>query len=88
MSAEERDFFAHPLTREELDEIARRAGGVRNVFAFNSPSFKKLDRDPASLSDEELSDLILSEPRMLRRPLMLTDDGRVLAGGRAVSEAG
>ncbi len=58
------------------------------MFAFNSPSFKKLERDPSSFSEEELFDLILSEPRMLRRPLVLTDDGRVLAGGKAVSEAG
>ncbi len=58
------------------------------MFAFNSPSFKKLARDPASFSDPDLIDLILAEPRMLRRPLAVTDDGRVLAGGKAVSEAG
>lgn len=88
MRAEERDFFARPLERGELEDLARRAGGIRNVFAFGSPSFKKLGRDAGAIPDAELIDLVLSEPRLLRRPLLVTADGRVLAGGKAVSEAG
>lgn len=82
----EHDFFAQPLTRQELDELARRAGGIRAIFAFNSPSFKKLGRPPEAFADGELSDLILDEPRLLRRPLAVTAAGRVVAGGKAVSE--
>ena len=37
---DERDFFAQRLTRDELTDIARRAGGIRAIFAFGSPSFK------------------------------------------------
>lgn len=75
------------MTREELSDLGRRAGGVRVIFAFNSPSFKKLGRAPDEVSDGELLELILREPRMLRRPLAITADGRVVAGGKAVSEA-
>ena len=60
---------------------------MRAIFAFNSPSFKKLGRTPDDLTDDELLDLVLGEPRMLRRPLAVTVDGRVVAGGKAVSEA-
>lgn len=88
MRAEERDFFAHRLERAELEDLVRRAGGIRGIFAFGSPSFKKLGRDPAEVADDELFELVLAEPRLLRRPLLVTDDGRVLAGGRAVSEGG
>lgn len=80
-----RDFFAQPLSRDELSDLARRAGGIREIFAFGSPSFKKLDRAPEELSDQELIELILAEPRMLRRPLAVTADGRVVTGGKAVS---
>ena len=81
-----RDFFADRLTRTELAELARAAGGIRVLFAFGSPSFRKLERAPEDLSDAELLDLALGEPRFLRRPLLVTDDGRVLVGGRAVRE--
>jgi len=74
------------LNEGELREIARRAGGVRLIFAFGSPAFKKLERDPEGFSEEELLALALSEPRLLRRPL-LVDGDRVLVGGRAVREA-
>lgn len=83
---EERDFFAMPFDQAELEQLARRAGGIRNLFAFNSPSFKKLRRDPESVGDDELIQLVLVEPRLLRRPLLVTEDGRVLAGAKAVSQ--
>ena len=87
MALAERDFFAERLTRAELTDLARRAGGIRAIFAFNSPSFKKLGRSAEAFSDEALVGLVLDEPRLLRRPLAVTADGRVLAGGKAVSEA-
>ena len=56
------------------------------IFAAGSPAFKKLGLDPASLGDEQMMELVLAEPRMLRRPI-LVDGDRVLVGGRAVSSA-
>jgi len=56
------------------------------IFASGSPAFKKLGLDPALLSDEEMIELVLAEPRLLRRPI-LVDGERVLVGGRAVSSA-
>ncbi len=52
---------------------------MRRIFAFNSPSFKRLGRAPAGVPDAELLDLILGEPRLLRRPL-LVDGDRVRVG--------
>ena len=86
MRADERDFFARRLSEEELRDIADRAGGIRAIFAFGSPAFKKLERAAETFADEELLALALREPRLLRRPL-LVDGDRVLVGGRAVSSA-
>jgi arsenate reductase-like glutaredoxin family protein len=86
VSLDERDVFAQPLTGAELADLAHRAGGIRAIFAFNSPSFKKLGRAPDAMSDEELMALVRQEPRLLRRPLAVTEDGRVLVGGRAVAD--
>ena len=85
MRASERDYFADRLTRPELEALAQIAGGIRKVFAFGSPSFKKLGRAPESYADAELVDLVVGEPRFLRRPLLVADDGRVLVGAKAVA---
>jgi arsenate reductase-like glutaredoxin family protein len=74
------------LSESELRELAAKAGGIRNIFAFGSPSFKKLNRAPDDLTDDQLIEMVLREPRMLRRPLLVQGE-RVLVGGRAVSEA-
>ena len=40
------------------------------MFNFRSPSFKKLGLDRENLSDNELIDLMLKEPRLVRRPVV------------------
>ena len=57
-------------------------------MAFGGERFRSLGRPPESYADSELIEMALSEPRFLRRPLAVTDDGRVLAGSKAVSSAG
>ena len=85
MQTTERDFFKEPFTRAELEALANAAGGIRPLIAFGSQRFRDLGRPPESYSNSELIEMALAEPRFLRRPLALTDDGRVLAGSKAVS---
>jgi arsenate reductase-like glutaredoxin family protein len=43
------------------------------MFNFRSPSFKKLGLDREKLSDPELVDLMMQEPRLIRRPVVVID---------------
>lgn len=81
-----RDFFAEPLSSTELAGLAELAGGVRRIFSFNSPSFRKLGRTAESFADEELMELIAAEPRFLRRPL-LVNERAVVIGVAAIRAA-
>jgi arsenate reductase-like glutaredoxin family protein len=72
------------MERAELELLARLAGGVHNLVAVQSPSFKKLGQPLEAYTAAELHDLILAEPRMLRRPLLVTDDDRLLVGKKAI----
>ena len=65
----ERDFFKVPFTRAEIDELL---GGkpASEMFSFKSPSFKKLGLDSAGLDNEKLIELMLKEPRLVRRPVV------------------
>jgi arsenate reductase-like glutaredoxin family protein len=64
--------------------LARLAGGAEHLVALQSPSFRKLGRPPSSYAESELLAMMLAEPRVLRRPLLLTDEGQLLVGRQAV----
>ena len=75
---EERDFFADPLSEQELrDLIGNRPPS--QVFSWNSPSFKKLGATREDLDDDRLIHLMLDEPRLIRRPLVQVG-GEVFVG--------
>ena len=54
----------------ELAELAQLAGGPHALFSFKSPSFRKLGLDPKALDDRQLLELMESEPRLIRRPIV------------------
>ncbi len=75
---EERDFFADPLSEKELrDLIGSRPAS--QIFSWNSPSFKKLGVTRENLDDDRLIQLMLDEPRLIRRPLVQVG-GEVFVG--------
>jgi arsenate reductase (glutaredoxin) len=63
-----RDFFKTPFTREEI-EVLLQGKPASDMFSFRSPSFKELKLDQAKLTDDDLIDLMLKEPRLIRRPI-------------------
>jgi arsenate reductase-like glutaredoxin family protein len=76
---DERDFFADPFTVEELREII----GTRPVsefFSWRSPSFRKMGLSRDDLRDDRLLQLMVDEPRLIRRPMILTGDGDLIVG--------
>lgn len=44
------------------------------MFNFRSPHFKKLHLEHDTLSDNELIELMLKEPRLIRRPVIRIDE--------------
>ena len=76
---DERDFFADPFSADELREIIGERSAA-DFFSWRSPSFRKLGLDRDSLSDERLIELMVEEPRLVRRPLIRTEDGEIIVG--------
>ena len=68
MEVNERDFFKEPFTREEIKALLQ-GKSATEMFSFKSPSFKALGLDQAKLSDNDLINLMLKEPRLIRRPI-------------------
>lgn len=44
------------------------------MFNFRSPSFKQLGLEKEKLTDKGIIDLILKEPRLVRRPVVRIGD--------------
>ena len=75
---EERDFFKDPFNGQELTDLASSVG-LPQIFASRSPSLKKMGLAGQDLSEAEMLDLMLKEPRLVRRPLVRLGD-RLLVG--------
>ncbi len=65
----ERDFFRDPFSESELISLIGKED-VKEVFSWNSPSFKKTGLSKQELTSEELIRMMRDEPRLIRRPLL------------------
>jgi arsenate reductase len=81
----ERDFFKDAFTRAEIDELLQ-GKPASEMFNFRSPSFKQLGLERDKLSDNELIDLMLKEPRLVRRPVVRIDGKVYFSADRSVLE--
>ena len=78
----ERDFFSNPFKRNELSDLLK-GKDVSYYFSWRSPSFKKLGLDKDTLSDEDLIELMLTEPRLIKRPLICANDHVVVGSDKS-----
>ncbi|MFN0072474.1 MAG: arsenate reductase family protein [Chloroflexota bacterium] len=72
-NVQERDYFFQRFTRDELVELLG-ARGPSELFSFKSPTAKAQGITPGSRTDDELLDLMVQEPRLIRRPILKRGD--------------
>ena len=73
----ERDFFNNPFSLEEITELFKNVD-VKDYISVRSPAFKKLNVELALLHDNEILNMMLKEPRLIRRPLILFGDKLII----------
>ena len=56
------------------------------MFNFRSPSFRKLGIEAEKLNNDELIDLMLEEPRLVRRPVVRIDGKLYFSANKAILE--
>jgi len=76
---DERDFFQDRFSEDELRQLLL-GQRLAEVFSWNSPSFKVLGLPAYSIADQDLLQLMLREPRLIRRPLIKIGE-RLVVGG-------
>lgn len=81
----ERDFFKNPFKKPEVEKLLQ-GKPATDMFNFKSPSFKKLGMEREKLSNSELIDLMLKEPRLVRRPVVRIGDKVYFSADKSVLE--
>ncbi len=81
----ERDFFKNPFTRNEMEDLLQERASSE-MFNFRSPTFRALGLDKDKLSNEELIELMLKEPRLIRRPIVRIDGKVFFSANKSILE--
>lgn len=68
------------VTRAELEELCRALGGVDKLFSKRAMKYRAWGLNEKELSDEDMLNYMLEEYTFIKRPAIVTKEGRVLAG--------
>lgn len=81
---EKREFFKDRFSRDELAALLTSVGlGPSDVISTRSRVYKERNLGEADLSDDQMLDLMVEEPTLLRRPLVIKGDQAVVGFNEA-----
>lgn len=80
---EYRDFFKEPFSEYEIRELLKN-NEPSDIFSWNSPSAKKLSPKPSTDDQEYLLTLMLDDPRLIKRPILLVDNTLLFVGAKLI----
>jgi len=74
-----RDLIKEPLDKKELGKLAQTGRmTVKDMVNPKSQAFKKIQPDLAAMDEDQVLELIRSDPRILRRPVIADEKGLML----------
>lgn len=68
---EKRNIKENPLTRDEIEKLAKMLGGIENLFSRRSTKYRELGLRDKTLSEAEMLDLMADEYTFLKRPIIV-----------------
>ena len=74
-----RDLKAEPLQRSEVEELARKAGGLEKLFSRRAMKYRQMGLHERQLTDDDLLRLMTEEYTFVTRPVIVRGD-RATAG--------
>ena len=73
------EYLKTPLTIEELKSISYKLElSPRNFVRENDSRYKELNINQATTDDEKIFELIIENPRILERPIIVSRDNAVI----------
>ena len=65
-----------------MSDLAKKAGGVSELFSWKSPTARKMSLKQGALSDAQMLDLMAENPQLIRRPVIVKDGQLQLGFGK------
>jgi len=86
--ANRRDFFRERFTKPDLIDVLDRAGVTPvQVLSTRSTPYRELKLAERTLSNNELLDLMVAHPQLLKRPLIVKNGHSTVGFNRGAIEA-
>lgn len=76
---EKRNIRDEPLSREEIEKLAKKLGGAENLFSRRSIKYREMNLKDKNLTEAEMLDLMTQEYTFLKRPLLVVGN-KAIAG--------
>lgn len=74
-----RDIKENPLSRAEVEALAKLLGGANELFSRRAIKYREMKLNERELSSEEMLDLMSEEYTFLKRPILVYK-GKAIAG--------
>lgn len=68
---QKRNIKEEPLSRPEIEKLAKLLGGAENLFSRRSVKYRELGLRDKTLSEMEMLDLMTDEYTFLKRPILV-----------------
>lgn len=73
------EYLEEPLSKSELKNLLKLLGlGPRDLLRTKEPEYKSLNLADKNLKDEDIIDVIVKNPRLLERPIVVKGKKAVL----------
>lgn len=69
-----RDLKTQPLTRAEVEDLARKVGGAEALFSRRAMKYRQMGLHEQQLSEEDLLRLMTEEYTFVTRPVIVRGD--------------
>jgi arsenate reductase (glutaredoxin) len=78
--AEYVDVKTQAVPRKTIEALAKAMGGAEALFSKRAMKYRSLGLDKMTLSETDMLDWMEKEYTFIKRPVILAEDGTVLAG--------
>ena len=76
---EVREYFKQKVTREELNNLLHTTGlTVADILSTRSTPYKQGNLADKNLSDDEVLEMMVEEPRLIKRPILVSGSNSVI----------
>ena len=75
------EYLKNPFTKDELKQVIKKLNitDIRDMLRHKETIYKELDIDDEQKTQDEIIDLVVKNPKLIERPIIIKDDKAVIA---------